>query len=59
MKCEELTSQMIEALDISQVNFRPIIRAYMQRLGLVELINELVVTKMDVEPEIIVEVMPE
>lgn len=45
---------MVENLTLNQVDFRPIIRAYIQRLGLVELINQLVVTEMDVEPGIIV-----
>lgn len=54
MKCDQLQETQIENLTLSQVDFRPIVRAYMQRLGLVELINQLVVTEMDVESGIIV-----
>jgi len=41
-------------LDVHQVNFFPIIRAYMQRLGLVELINHRVGGQMEVQPGLIV-----
>ena len=54
MNSGPLDDAMVENLTLNQVDFRPIIRAYMQRLGLVELINQLVVTDMDVEPGIIV-----
>jgi transposase len=40
--------------DVHQVGFHPIIRAYVQRLGLVELINNLIRGQMLVEPGIIV-----
>ena len=49
MKCDQLEEGKIENLALHQVDFRPIVRAYMQRLSLVELINQLVVTEMDVE----------
>ena len=54
MKCDQIEETKLENLALSQVDFRPIVRAYMQRLGLVELINQLVVTEMDVDPGIIV-----
>lgn len=54
MNSNLLDCAMVENLTLNRVDFRPIIRAYMQRLGLVELINQLVVTEMDVEPGIIV-----
>lgn len=41
-------------IDVHQVAFHPIIRAYMQRLGLVDLINKLVGGEMEVKPGIIV-----
>ena len=54
MNCDQLDNGVVENLALHQVDFRPIVRAYMQRLGLVELINQLVVTEMDVEPGIII-----
>ena len=54
VKCDQLEEAQIENIALSQVDFGPIVRAYMQRLGLVELLNQLVVTEMDVEPGIIV-----
>ena len=54
VNCDQLDNGVVENLALHQVDFRPIVRAYMQRLGLVELINQLVVTEMDVEPGIIV-----
>ena len=54
MNSGPLNNAMVENLTLNQVDFRPVIRAYMQRLSLVELINQLVVTEMDVEPGIIV-----
>ena len=42
VKCNRLEGVKIENLALYQVNFRPIVRAYMQRLGLIELINQLV-----------------
>lgn len=53
MHNDELLSQASQ-VDIHQVGFHPIIRAYMQRLGLVELINNLVGGQMEVEPGLIV-----
>lgn len=41
-------------VDIHQVAYHPIIRAYMQRLGLVELINGLVGGEMETKPGLIV-----
>lgn len=51
-KHEEL-QRAADRLDIHRVDFQPIIRGYMQRLGLVELINRMVVTEMEVEPGLI------
>jgi transposase len=53
MHNDELLRQASQ-IDIHQVGFHPIIRAYMQRLGLVELINNLVGGQMEVEPGLIV-----
>jgi transposase len=53
MHNDELLKQASQ-VDIHQVGFHPIIRAYMQRLGLVELINALVGGQMEVEPGLIV-----
>ena len=53
MNSDPLDCVLVENLALNQVDFSPIIRAYMQRLGLVDLINQLVVTDMDVEPGII------
>ncbi|MEW6260802.1 MAG: DUF4277 domain-containing protein [Thermodesulfobacteriota bacterium] len=41
-------------LDVHQVSFFPIFRAYMQRLGLVELINQMVGGQMKIKPGLIV-----
>ena len=41
-------------VDIHQVGFHPIIRAYMQRLDMVELINNMVGGQMEVKPGLIV-----
>lgn len=46
--------QQVEQLDVHRVDHRPIIRAYMQKLGLVELVNEMVPTEMSLEPGLIV-----
>lgn len=53
MNNDELLRQASQ-VDIHQVGYHPIIRAYMQRLGLVELINGLVGGQMKVEPGLIV-----
>jgi len=53
MNNDELLKQ-VRQVDIHQVGFHPIIRAYMQRLGLVDLINGLVGSQMEVEPGLIV-----
>ena len=53
MNNDELLRQASQ-VDIHQVGYHPIIRAYMQRLGLVELINGLVGGQMEVEPGLIV-----
>jgi len=53
MNVSELLKQA-SRLDVHQVNFFPIIRAYMQRLALVELINHMVGGQMAVKPGLIV-----
>lgn len=53
MTINELFEQARQ-VEAHQVAFHPIIRAYMQRLGLVELINKQVGGKMEVKPGIIV-----
>jgi transposase len=53
MNKDELFKQASQ-VDVHQVAFHPIIRAYMQRLGLVDLINTLVGGEMEVKPGIIV-----
>lgn len=53
MDKDELFKQ-VSQLDVHQVAFHPIIRAYMQRLGLVDLINTMVSSEMEVKPGIIV-----
>jgi len=53
MHNEELLRQA-SLVDVHQVGFHPIIRAYMQQINLVELINSMVKTTMQVEPGIIV-----
>jgi transposase len=53
MNNDELLQQASK-VDIHQVNFHPIIRAYMQKLGLVELINSMVGGQMEVKPGLIV-----
>lgn len=53
MNNDELLRQA-SLIDIHQVSYYPIIRAYMQRLGLVELINGLVGGQMEVESGLIV-----
>jgi transposase len=53
MNNDELLRQASQ-VDIHQVGYHPIIRASMQRLGLVELINGLVGGQMEVEPGLIV-----
>jgi transposase len=46
--------QQVNRLDVHRLDHRPIIRAYIQKLGLVELINDMVPTEMAVEPGLIV-----
>ena len=53
MNVSDLLKQASQ-LDVHQVNFFPIIRAYMQRLGLVEMINQTVGGQMTVKPGLIV-----
>lgn len=53
MNVTELLKQASQ-LDVHQVNFFPIIRAYMQRLGLTELINHMVGGQMEAKPGLIV-----
>ncbi|MCJ7595339.1 MAG: IS1634 family transposase [Desulfobacterales bacterium] len=53
MNSDELLKQASK-VDIHQVGFHPIIRAYMQRLGLVELINGMVGGQMETKPGLIV-----
>ena len=37
--CPDELKEQVKAIEVSRVDFCPIIRAYIQRLGLVELIN--------------------
>nr|MBF0223799.1 IS1634 family transposase [Desulfobulbaceae bacterium] len=53
MNSDELLKQ-VSKVDIHQVGFHPIIRAYMQKLGLVELINGMVGGQMETKPGLIV-----
>lgn len=53
MNNDELFRQA-SLVDMHQVGFHPIIRAYMQRIDLVGLINSLVKGQMEVQPGIIV-----
>ena len=53
MNNEEL-SKHAQQIDSYQVGFQPIIRAYMQKLGLIELIDQAVGGQMEVKPGIIV-----
>lgn len=53
MNVSDLLKQASQ-LDVHQVNYFPIIRAYMQRLGLVELINHMVEGQMAIKPGLIV-----
>lgn len=53
MHNEELL-KLARLVDVHQVDYHPIIRAYMQRLGLVELINDRVGGEMAVKPGLIV-----
>ena len=53
MHPEELRQQA-DPFDIHSVGYHPIIRAYIQRLGLVELINGLIQGEMQIEPGLIV-----
>ncbi len=50
----QMLQQQVEQLDVHRVDHQPIIRAYMQKLGLVELVNEMVPTEMSLEPGLIV-----
>ena len=52
--CPDELKEQIKAIEVSRVDFYPIIRAYIQRLGLVELINSLIPTQMEVQPGLIV-----
>lgn len=52
--CPDELKEQVKALEVSRVDFLPIIRAYIQRLGLVELINSLIPTQMEVQPGLIV-----
>jgi len=52
--CPDELSQQVKQLEIYRVDYRPIIRAYIQRLGLVEVINSLIPTEMEVTPGLIV-----
>jgi transposase len=53
MNADTLQEQVAE-LSVHRVDYRPIVRAYMQKLGLVGLINQLVPSEMEVEPGLIV-----
>lgn len=52
--CPDELKEQVKALEVSRVDFLPITRAYIQRLGLVELINSLIPTQMEVQPGLIV-----
>ena len=52
--CPDELKEQVKAIEVSRVDFYPIIRAYIQRLGLVELINSLIPTQMEVQPGLIV-----
>jgi len=53
MNADTLQEQVAE-LSVHRVDFRPIIRGYMQKLGLIGLINKAVPSEMEVEPGLIV-----
>jgi len=46
--------EQAKLIDVHQVNYYPIIRAYMQRIGLVELVNTLVGGEMKIKPGLVV-----
>ena len=48
--CPDELSQQVKQLEIYRVDYRPIIRSYIQRMGLVDLINSLIPTEMEVSP---------
>lgn len=52
--CPDVLMEQVEQIEIYRVDYRPIIRAYIQRLGLVDLINNLIPTEMEVSPGLIV-----
>ena len=52
--CPDELKEQVQQLEISRVDYRPIIRAYLQRLGVVEVINRLIPTEMEVQPGLIV-----
>jgi transposase len=52
--CPDELKEQVQQLEISRVDYRPIIRAYLQRLGVVEVINRLIPTEMEVQPGVIV-----
>lgn len=52
--CPDELKEQVQQLEISRVDYRPIIRAYLQRLGVVEVINRLIPTEMELEPGLIV-----